>query len=255
MTIDDPDGRVDPPQLAVRRRGLAHRHLGHVEHRHRRVADQLLPDQATRSRRAAARGGERDQQVAERREQERHDDDRPEAARAPRPGWPRAPRAATRTRRAPRRRRSPRDRAGARRSRTAARSAPNTPHIADSPSCPTQAAQDRVVDDEPHALADLVDDRLAVGGRRRRRLRRAGSSRGTARRRRTRRASIRIAIGAVSSWTRKPATPKAKNSIGRGRRQRPVGTRRGRPRDDRGQVGLVGDVEERGQHAGQRRRR
>ena len=69
----DPDRGVDAPELAVRDPRLAHGHLGHVEHGHGRVADQLLPDEA--GDRDPDRTGrrERDEQVAEGREQQRHD--------------------------------------------------------------------------------------------------------------------------------------------------------------------------------------
>ena len=66
------------------------------------------------------------------------------------------------------------------------------------------------------------------------------------------RVDARSRSGAVSTWTRKPLIPNARNSGGRpARRQRRVRLDQPLALDDRRQVGVVGRVEERRQDGGQ----
>ena len=250
----DPDRRVDPPQLAVADARLADRHLGHVEHRHGRVADQLLADQARDRDQRQPRRRERDQQVAQRGEQQRHDDDAARARSARRPARRAAPRAASRSRRAPRPRRSRPGRGAGRRSRTAATSRRTRPTSPPGPSSPRRG---RAGPGRGRRAAGPRGSRAMTGSRSD-----AGGGGGSGRRivpsstaeTTNERASMAIAIGAVSRLTRNPAMPNAGELDRRARRgQRAVGAHEVLAADDRREVCAVGDVEERRQHGGQRR--
>ena len=160
---------------------------------------------------------QRDQQVAERREQERHDDQPAQAVAVRDPlGDERADQ-----RPEPAEGRDHADRPGVQPELAVREQQPgrpeHAPHRRQAERAPQQAAQDRVVRDQAHARPDLRRDRLAVGGGGRRRLRgpdpaqeQRPSPRTRARRSRWR--SGRSAAGPGSRPRRRRGTPSCSTS-------------------------------------------
>ena len=119
-----------------------------------------------------------------------------------------------------------------------------------------EAAQDRVVDDEPEAVADLVEHRLAVRGRRRRRLGspdrpeqdgRDHERDGVDERSRSVRSAAGRGTRDAERRRTRPPEPLAARAL--------LASTSSLALDDRRQVGVVGGVEERRQDRGQRRPR